>query len=339
MPRLKPPGLTPPPRMPPPRTSPPRIPASRMPDRPGWLRLVWKRLRRLMPAGILLYGVVALALTGFYALHASGPGGTFRERLGETAAKLGLRVENVVIEGLNKTPEALVRAALGVHRGDPMLGFSLSEARTRIETINWVQSASVERRLPATIVVKLTERRPFAVWQHQNRFVLIDRNGEVMTDPDVASFQTQVPLVVGPGAPLAAAALLDALANYPPVMTRLQAAVRVGERRWNLRLNNGTDILLPEGAETPALVKLMELQSTYSLLERPLQVVDLRLPDRLVVRPQAEKADPKDTGPKDAGPKDAGAKDTGAKDTGAKDTGAKDAGKTGDPAKTARKPT
>ena len=63
------------------------------------------------------------------------------------------------------------------------------------------------------------------------------------------------------------------------------AAVRVGERRWNLRMKSGTDVLLPEGAEAQALAKLAELQATHALLDRPLQAIDLRLPDRLVVRP------------------------------------------------------
>ena len=99
--------------------------------------------------------------------------------------------------GWSETPEPLVRAALGVHHGDPIFGVSLADARARIETINWVESATVERRLPGTIVVHLTERRPFAVWQHEGHFVLIDRNGEVVTDPDVASFASQMPLVVG----------------------------------------------------------------------------------------------------------------------------------------------
>jgi cell division protein FtsQ len=103
-----------------------------------------------------------------------------------------------------------------------------------------------------------------------------------------------VPVVVGPGAPAAAANLIDALADYPQIMSHMVAAVRVGERRWNLRMNNGADVLLPEGAEAPALAKLKELQSTYTLLDRPLQVIDLRLPDRLVIRPQPVKSENKD---------------------------------------------
>jgi cell division protein FtsQ len=73
----------------------------------------------------------------------------------------------------------------------------------------------------------------------------------------------------------------------PELMSRVVAAVRVGERRWNLRLNTGTDVLLPEAQDEAALNKLMDLQASIALLDRPLQSVDLRLPDRLVVRPQA----------------------------------------------------
>lgn len=271
------------------------LPPPHMPGRPGRGRLLWRRLRRLVWwPGIVLCGLLGVAFAGYSGLQTIGQGGSFRERLLEATAHLGLRVQEVTIEGRQKTPESLLRAALGVRTGDPILGFSLADARARIETINWVQGATIERRLPGTIVVQLQERRPFAVWQHQGRFVLIDHAGNTVTDSDVASFATQVPLVVGLGAPAAAASLIDALSAYPLIMSRMVAAVRVGERRWNLRMNNGADVLLPEGAEAPALAKLKELQSTYTLLDRPLQVIDLRLPDRMVIRPQPVKTESKD---------------------------------------------
>ncbi len=259
--------------------------------RPSRMAMLWRRQRRLVrPAAWL---VVAVLLAGGVAalVRTVQPGTSvagFRERLGAGA---GLVVHDIRIEGRDKTPEPLLRAALGVSRGDKLLGFSLDGARARIETLTWVQSATVERRLPGTIVVTLQERRPFAVWQTGGRFVLIDRAGQVVAeqDPakDAAAFAT-LPLVVGPGAPETAAALLDQLAALPALRARVVAAVRVGERRWNLRLNNGADVLLPEGAEVAAMVRLMELHTAQALLDRPLQTLDMRLPDRLVVRPQPE---------------------------------------------------
>ena len=104
------------------------------------------------------------------ALHSAAPGGTLatlRERFGGATAFAGLRVTDVVIEGRANTPEPLLRAALGVSMGDPILGFSVELARQRIETLSWVEHATVERRLPGTVVVYLQERRPFAIWQNQ----------------------------------------------------------------------------------------------------------------------------------------------------------------------------
>jgi cell division protein FtsQ len=106
-------------------------------------------------------------------------------------------------------------------------------------------------------------------------------------DQDIASF-SDLPLVVGAGAPASAAALLDALGAYPTIVSHVVAAVRVGGRRWNLHLANGCDVLLPEDGEPAALQLLAGLQQAHALLDRPLQVIDMRLPDRLVVRPRAE---------------------------------------------------
>lgn len=270
--------------------------------RPSRMGLFWRRRRNklLWPAlgaAILL----VLVLGGVSAVHRLRSGASVAslpERLGIGG---GLLVTDIRIEGREKTPENFLRAALGVSKGDKLLGFSLDAARARIEKLTWVQHATVERHLPGTIVVRLEERRPFAVWQNGGKFQLIDRTGEVVVqqDPvkDAAAFKT-LPLVVGAGAPEAAASLLDDLMALPALRSRVVAAVRVGERRWNLHLNTGADVLLPEGAASAALTRLMELQTSQALLDRPLQVVDMRLPDRLVVRPVAGAAGPGQAGKK-----------------------------------------
>ena len=260
-------------------------PPVRMQDRPGRWKLIWRNQRRRLRSGALLTGAVVLGFATLYGIQALGDGASLRERIGDVAATLGLRVSNVIVEGRSKTPEPMLRAALGIRPGEPILSYSLSEARQRLESIKWVETATVERRLPATIVVRLVERRPFAVWQSEGKFLLVDRDGDIVADSDVAAFSGQLPLVVGPGAPAAAAALMDMLTTQPDLQKRVVAAVRVGERRWNLRMNNGADVMLPEGAEIQALARLAELQASHALLDRPLAVVDLRLPDRLVVRP------------------------------------------------------
>ena len=269
-------------------------------DRPGRLRMLLRRGWRLVRAAGWT-GVAILLLLGVaVGLHVLVPGGvasgapggslaTLRERIGNATASLGLRVGSIVIEGRANTPEPLLRAALGISKGDPILGFSLDAARRNVEKLSWVEQATIERRLPDTVVVQLVERRPFAIWQNLGRFVLIDRDGQTVTNEDVAQFR-QLPLVVGAGAPGAATPLIDALMAHPELMARMVAAVRVGERRWNLQLRGGMSVMLPEGHEAEAIDRLMALQLDHALLDRPLDVVDLRLPDRLVLRPHTEPA-------------------------------------------------
>ena len=259
-------------------------------ERPSRWLFLRRRLRRGLRPALMGVTVAAVLVAGAVVVRGAQPGmlaATLRDRL---AGMTSLTVDDVVVEGRTMTPPGQLRAALGVSIGDRLLGFSLDDARARIERLTWVQNATVERRLPGTVVVTLIERRPFAVWQSGGRFQLIDRAGQVVAeqDPvkDAAAFSV-LPLVVGPGAPEAAATLLDQLASLPLLRSRVVAAIRVGERRWNLRLSTGADVLLPEGNELVAMQRLLELQSSQALLDRPVQILDMRGGDRLVVRPGA----------------------------------------------------
>ena len=78
--------------------------------------------------------------------------------------------------------------------------------------------------------------------------------------------------------------MLDLLRAYPTVANETEAAVRVSNRRWNLRLHNGIDVRLPEKNIATALDRLEEFQREHALFDRDVIAVDLRVPDRLIVR-------------------------------------------------------
>jgi cell division protein FtsQ len=146
-----------------------------------------------------------------------------------------------------------------------------------------VRSATVERRLPAAIHVRLIERRPLALWQHRGRISVIDRGGEVISGAEPKAF-TRLLLVVGADAPDHTPDLLAMLNGEPELRTRVSAAVRVRGRRWNLHLDDGIDVRLPE--QDPAAAAERE----HGVLGRDVAIIDLRLPDRLVVRTTSEAA-------------------------------------------------
>jgi cell division protein FtsQ len=204
-------------------------------------------------------------------------------RVAAMGAELHLTVESVQVVGRERADGQAILAALGVKRGSPILGVDLDAAKARLETVPWVRSASIERLLPDTLFVSIVERAPLALWQHGGKFDLVDQDGNVIPNADVGAYPS-LPQVVGDGAPAAAPDLVALLASEPGLQRRVTASVRVGARRWNVEFDNGIEVALPEDGAADAWHRLAALDRSDHLLERDVQAIDMRLPDRLVLR-------------------------------------------------------
>jgi cell division protein FtsQ len=201
----------------------------------------------------------------------------------------GLEVQEVLVEGRDETDRDALMAAIQIKRGDPIMSFDPEAARTGLERLRWVANATVERRLPDTIFVKLDERRPMAIWQRDGKLALIDRDGKVLTERELGRYNNLLQ-IIGADAPEKAPELLDHLATVPALFKRVQAASRVGGRRWDLHLFNGLIVRLPEAGISGALHHLAEQEAKQPMLDRDIVAVDLRLPDRLVIQTSAAAA-------------------------------------------------
>ena len=199
------------------------------------------------------------------------------------SARAGLHVRDVLVTGRHETSRDSLLAAIGAGRGDPILAVDPEVVRARVEALPWVRSAAIERRLPGTLVVRIEEREALAMWQNEGRFALIDRDGTVIDDPDIERFGALL-VVVGRGAAKAADHLSRVLQTEPELMARVRAAVRVAERRWNLVLDNGAELRLPEHDEASALARIIAYQREHGVLDRAVRVLDLRQPDRVIVQ-------------------------------------------------------
>lgn len=199
------------------------------------------------------------------------------------SADAGLEVRNVLVEGRGHTDSADLLVLLGVERGMPILAVDPAAARQRLGALPWVAEAEVERRLPDTLFIRLVERRPLALWQHDRQIAVIDSEGEIIPGVHPGRF-ARLLLVVGEDAAPHAAGLLEMLHGEPDLAEKVTAAIRVGGRRWNLRLDGNIDVRLPEEGAPAAWARFADMVRRERLLEHDVAVVDLRLPDRLIVR-------------------------------------------------------
>ncbi len=199
------------------------------------------------------------------------------------AEATGATVQKIEVTGLTHTAQADLLNSLGLGRGSSLVGFDASAAKARIEQLPWVRLASVERQLPATVKVQIYEHVPLArAISGSVVFVLNAQGAPVVAD--TANAFVGLPLLQGEGAPNHASELFARLQPYPNLLLQLREASWVGERRWDLRFVSGVTVMLPAGRVQEGIELLVRLEAARHVLTLNDGVVDLRLPDRIILR-------------------------------------------------------
>ena len=231
-------------------------------------------------------GVVVLAGVLATGARADRIGASLGHGVDGLAVGMGLKLEKVFIEGESAEATAAIQRAVQLNADQAMTSIDLDAVRERVEQVGWVKSARVVRLLPNTLIVHVTEHDRLAIWQAGGRNMVIDSHGQVIQGADAGRYPN-LPLVVGKGAEQAAAEVLPLIAQRPRLMARLEALVRVDERRWDLRLKDGSLIQLPATDQDAALIQLDALDQRERLLELGFARIDLRTPEEVAVRPSA----------------------------------------------------
>ncbi len=239
------------------------------------------RARRLFVAGGAFFSLIVLGVAGWALKLPEMLWGA----AADSAAAAGFEVRHVEVSGLQHLSKLPVYTAALSARSPSMLDVDLDDVRTRLLALPWVKDASVGRRLPDTLVINVTERKPAAVWQYHHRLAVVDAEGKVLDTRTPKKF-VHLPLVIGPGANREAGKLAALLGDFPDIRNRVDSANWMGDRRWDLRFKSGETLALPEGyvASRTALDTFMRMEREGGLLERGFARFDMRLPDRMVVR-------------------------------------------------------
>jgi cell division protein FtsQ len=229
-----------------------------------------------------------LAASGAYGAVIGGHAPAIVEAV---AAHTGMAVDKISVTGNIQTSEIDILDRLGLDGWTSLVGFDPEAARQRIEELPWIKSAAVRKTYPRTLAVEVAEREPFAVWQHDNKLTVIERDGDSITEYRGRG-KSPWPLIVGVGAPAHAEDFMKVVAGFPDLSARVKGYVRVGDRRWDVKFDSGVTVKLPEDAPGAALAEVSRLNRESSLLDRDIAAVDLRLADRMVVEltPEAMEA-------------------------------------------------
>lgn len=199
------------------------------------------------------------------------------------ANRLGFRISEIAFDGEQEVGRNEILVLAGITQHSSLLFLDAARTRARLLSNPWIADATVLKLYPDRLRIEIKERKPFALWQSDGRVALIAADGIVL-ETTVPTRFVELPRVVGKGAEQRAQDFLALIGRYPAIANRTEASIFVAERRWNLRLKDGVEILLPESDAERALGILVDLDRSEKLLSRAIVAVDLRLRDRVTVR-------------------------------------------------------
>lgn len=240
---------------------------------------------------VLALGFLALSIGSGAVLggHVEAMRETYGEPRHILARLVGLGIDRVTISGIAELSEIEVLVAAGIDPKTSLAFFDADEARRRLEATPMIREATVRKLYPGEVAITIVEREPYALWQVKGELFLISADGTVIDKMDDGRF-TRLPLVVGDDANNRAKEYIALLAEAGPLAQHIRAGSLISGRRWNLKLDNGMDVRLPEVDPAAAVKRLAGLEADLRLLDKDLLAIDLRQPDRVVMRLTEEAA-------------------------------------------------
>ena len=97
-----------------------------------------------------------------------------------------LAIKEITLSGAKRTTEDDVASVLGLDSSDNLLLLRTDEVAAAVKELPWVKSVSVDRKLPGTVKLTVTERSPAMAVALGEQHYLIDRRGRVLSPTESA---------------------------------------------------------------------------------------------------------------------------------------------------------
>ncbi len=257
----------------------------------------WEKIMRVMPfnqraVDRFVTGAMVVAFGGVAIAGATLAG--VPQYIGtETAmaiGRAGFEVKRVEVTGIDRMERLTVYAIALDQHSMAMPLVDLDKVREQLLNYGWIQDARVSRRLPDTLVVDIVERKPAAIWQHNQKLSLIDKEGVILEPVKPDQPAPELPLLIGKDANLEAVRLNKLMDQVPALKPTLASASWIGNRRWDLQFQSGEVLALPEGdtAAATALLRFARIDGVRRLLGRGFVRFDMRDPTKFVARIKRE---------------------------------------------------
>lgn len=247
-----------------------------------WLRPGFRRFVRVgMPLGC----VVAL---GVWYFGDEARQQAIVDQVAEIRSSIETRpefmVKGMAIDGASETLAGHIREVMPVDLPISSFDLDLEAMRKQVESLDAVQKVEVRVRAGGLLQVNIEERVPAVIWRGPDGLELLDAEGHRVAGLGSRMERSDLPLIAGEGANASVPEALALFKTAEPIKARLTGMVRMSETRWDVVLDRGQRIMLPQNGAGPALDRVIALNDAQELLSRDVARVDIRNAKRPTLR-------------------------------------------------------
>lgn len=194
------------------------------------------------------------------------------------------QVKLMAVDGATSIVAEDIRKILPVDFPVSSFDLDLGKMHETVVALSAVKDATVRVRQGGILQVEVVERVPKVLRRGDRGLELLDETGAFVRLANARADYAKLPVIAGDGAHDAVKEALALYAVTGPLKARLRGFERMGARRWDVVLDHGQRILLPETKAVRALERTIAMDQAIQMLGRDLTVVDLRLTQRPTIR-------------------------------------------------------
>jgi cell division protein FtsQ len=231
---------------------------------------------------LLALTALAMAATIVYPWELHNDIMTFKD---EIPSKMGFVVNDINIQGYEHLTPEDIAGLITFNPGDNLYAVPIDTIRTQLESHPWIASATVERVLPSTIHITIHEERPKAVFINGNERFFVNDDGKIIEKiNDIPTGENYIYLI-GKEANLSYSSILDEVYESEEIYQRIEGLVKIGQRRWDLKLKNNITVKLPQKGVMTSLSKFSEIMRDNIDFFKSGSIIDLRfMPEKIYIK-------------------------------------------------------
>lgn len=206
------------------------------------------------------------------------------DKIENLSIKAEFIIKEISVSSTNEYCPIVNDSTFDRYKNESLLSVSLKDIYDYTKSFDCVENVKISRIFPNKLKINVINKTPLAIWQNKKEFLFITTTNELMkirNSENLLNFIT----ITGRNAYLYATKLMDMLSIDQEIFSQVDAAMWVGERRWDIKLKDGTEIKLPENDPEVAWKKFIDLRNNSEKFNQgKMKVIDLRIEDKIYTK-------------------------------------------------------